>query len=113
VSIRISVYAIFAVLVLGVMLPWFVASYVGEEVDPNEFYRRHKTLIAGFCSVTVLSSLALGVGVTLFCWTYELEPYYGSFYGPVLAGIGAVVTSVLGLITGAVMLNRVRRAGKR
>ena len=111
-SIRVSVYAILAVLVLGVMLPWFVAWYVGEELDPSEFYRRHKTLITAFCSVTVLSSLALGVGVTLFCWTYELEPYYGSFYGPVLAGIGAVVTSVLGLITAVVGLKRVRRAGR-
>jgi hypothetical protein len=63
--------------------------------------------------ITLVNGLALGLGSALFLRTYKPEPYYGSFYVPVLTCAAAILVSFVGVIIGAVLLMRVWRAGRR
>jgi len=96
---------ILAVIVLiAICTLWFSMS------EPDDLDRRHLLLALAVGSITFVGSLALGLGSVLFLRTYKPEPYFGSFYVPVLTSLAAIPVSLIGLIVGAVVLFRLWRA---
>ncbi len=98
--------------ITAVMILVAVCTLSFTRYGPDDLGRRHLLLALAVGSVTLVGSLALGLGAALFLRTYEPEHYYGSFYVPVLTCLAAAAISLVGLIVGAVVLFRLWRAGR-
>ena len=102
----VSIGTLAVIVLIAICTLWLTMS------RPDEFGRRYWLLVLTSGSITLVGSLALGLGSVLFLRTYKPEPYFGSFYVPVLTCLAAIAVSLVGLIVGAVVLFRLWRASR-